>query len=174
MRTMPRPPPFPPLPRNATENFFVENSTADSTRRFPPSWEPGNGSAASAPPRLTVWSHERGAREAASKRESEHPPPPLPPALPVTSPPVWYKCSICEPGSPISKDPRAHAASAGWRTGCRPCDVCKRPSHGSGFAACWTQLHVDMRACRACRSRRISPSWAASPRRRLPHAVSVV
>ena len=69
--------PLSPLPRNATENFFVENSTADSTRRFPPSWEPGNGSAASAPPRLTVWSHEGGVREA-SERESE-PPPARPP-----------------------------------------------------------------------------------------------
>ena len=173
-------PPLFPLPRrNATENFFVENSAADSPGRFPPSWEPGTGSAASAPPRLTVWSPEGGVREAASERESK--PPPHPPPL--------SRCPRRRCGRNVRFVSRArrsrripalmpHAPTscriAGWRMRRRSCDVGKRPSHGSGPAACWAQLHSEMRACRACRSRRITPSWAVSPRGRFAQMVTVV
>ena len=180
------PPPFPPFPRNATENFFVENSTADSMRRFPPSWEPGNGSAASAPPRLTVWSHERGVREAASEHESEPPEicvrrvmVPFGLHTSLTPPIVWHTCTwTCEHAGLAdlvgSRPHGRHRRDVGCRTRCPSCDGALRPKHRRGPADCLAHLHVDMRACRACRSRRITPSWAASRRGRLAHAVSVM
>ena len=104
-------------------------------RRLPPSWEPGNGSAASAPPRLTVWSHERGVREAASEHESE------PPEICVrrvmvpfglhtglTPPIVWHTCTwTCEHAGLAdllgSRPNGRHHGEVGWRTRFQSCDV---------------------------------------------------
>ena len=79
------------------------------------------------------------------------------PALPLVGHTCMRTCEHAGPADLVGSRPHGRCRDVGCRTRCPSCDGALRPKHRRGPADCLAHLHVDMRASRACRIRRLSP-----------------